>query len=177
MAATNRDLMVLVERGEFRSDLYWRLNVLSLNLSPLRERREDIPLLVDHLACKFATALGKAPPRVLPEAMERLMAYQWPGNVRELQNALHSAMAVADGDEIGVDDLPPYVSHRVERSCAASGGRKSLAEVVAEAASKYEQEAIKAALDEAAGNKEKAAEQLGVGRRTLYRKLQQYGMS
>lgn len=177
MAATNRDLTALVERGEFRSDLYWRLNVLSLNLSPLRERREDIPLLVDHLARKFATALGKAPPRVQPEAMERLMQYPWPGNVRELQNALYSAMAVVDGDEIGIDDLPPNVSCRVERPCATRAGGKSLAEVVAEATSKYEQEAIRAALNETGGNKEKAAERLGIGRKTLYRKLQQYGMS
>lgn len=179
IAATNQDLADMVRQGRFRSDLYWRLNVLSLSLSPLRDRQEDIPLLAHHFLDKFAAASAKAPPKILPEVIEKLVAYPWPGNARELQNALYSAMAVTDGDEIGIEDLPTHISCRTEGplATATTSGRKSLAEVVAETTSKSEQEAILAALGETDGNREKAAELLGIGRKTLYRKLQQYKIS
>jgi DNA-binding NtrC family response regulator len=179
MAATNQDLAEMVQQGSFRDDLYWRLNVLSLSLCPLRDRREDIPLLASHFLSKFATASAQGTPRIASEVIERLESYPWPGNVRELQNALYSAMAIADGEEIAIEDLPPHISSKTESSStqAVTTGRKSLAEVVAETASEIERNAILAALEETSGNKEKAAELLGIGRKTLYRKLQQYRQS
>ncbi|HUT45218.1 MAG TPA: sigma-54 dependent transcriptional regulator, partial [Sedimentisphaerales bacterium] len=95
MAATNRDLATMVEEGKFREDLYWRLNVLSLNICPLRQRKEDIPLLVEHFLERYATPLGIEQPNVSEKVLELLMAYEWPGNVRELQNCLYSAITIA----------------------------------------------------------------------------------
>jgi len=178
MAATNRDLAALVQEGKFREDLYWRLNVLSLNVCPLRERKEDIPLLVEHFLERYATPLGMEQPRLSGEAIERLMAYEWPGNVRELQNCIYSAMTVANGVTIELADLPSRICSDAKPpdvSIAASGGM-SLAEAAAQATAKAEQEAIAKALCETGGNREKAAELLGIGRKTLYRKLKQYQM-
>ena len=178
MAATNQDLSTMVEKGTFRGDLFWRLNVLSLNVCPLRDRREDIPLLIDHFLEKFAASLTREIPSVSKDAMEILTGYNWPGNVRELQNCIYSAVATLDGNQIEVDDLPGtlFSSRDASASAAPPSGRKSLTELASAAASKSDQEAIRAALEEAAGNREKAAQLLGIGRKTLYRKLKQYGL-
>ncbi|MFC1635967.1 sigma-54-dependent transcriptional regulator [Planctomycetota bacterium] len=178
MAATNRDLAARVEEGQFREDLYWRLNVLSLNICPLRERKEDIPLLVEHFLERYATPLGIEQPNISENALELLMAYEWPGNVRELQNCIYSAMAVAGGSTIEPDDLPRRISSDVQPSDMGrvAPGQISLAETAAQATAKAEQEAISKALSETEGNREKAAELLGIGRKTLYRKLRQYGI-
>ena len=196
MAATNRDLATLVEEGKFREDLYWRLNVLSLNVCPLRERKEDIPLLVEHFLERYAAPPGVEQSRISPKALELLMAYEWPGNIRELQNCIYSAMTIAGSPTIEPIDLPsricPYAPERETRdegrgtkaespivhppSSVGTGGSMSLAEAAAQAAAKAEQEAIAKALSETGGNREKAAELLGIGRKTLYRKLKQYQM-
>jgi len=178
MAATNRDLAALVEEGKFREDLYWRLNVLSLNVCPLRERKEDVPLLVEHFLEKYSTPLSMEQPRVSGKALELLIAYEWPGNVRELQNCVYSAMAIADGSTIEPADLPSRICSETEPSDVNGriSGSMSLAEAAAQATSKAEQEAITKALSETGGNREKAAEMLGIGRKTLYRKLRQYGI-
>jgi len=177
MAATNRDLATMVEEGKFREDLYWRLNVLSLNVCSLRQRKEDIPILVDYFLERYATPLGIEQPAVSDKAMELLMAYDWPGNVRELQNCIYSAMTIASDPTIEPADLPRriYLDSEPSEVTSVISGRISLAEAAAQATAKAEQEAINKALLETGGNREKAAELLGIGRKTLYRKLRQYG--
>ena len=176
MAATNRDPAGLVQEGKFREDLYWRLNVLSLNVCPLRERKEDIPLLVEHFLERYATPLGMEQPRVSGKARELLMAYEWPGNVRELQNCIYSAMTIASGSTIEPADLPGRICSDASPSEVTGriSGSMSLAEAAAQATARAEHEAISKALLETGGNREKAAELLGIGRKTLYRKLKQY---
>jgi DNA-binding NtrC family response regulator len=178
MAATNRDLASMVKEGKFREDLYWRLNVLSLSVCPLRERKEDIPMLVDHFLEKYAVPLRVGQPLVSDKAMELLMAYDWPGNVRELQNCIYSAITISDGLRVEPSDLPKriYLDSKPSDSGKVTSGNVSLAEIATEATAKAEREAISRALLEAGGNREKAAESLGIGRQTLYRKLKLYGM-
>jgi DNA-binding NtrC family response regulator len=178
MAATNRELVTLVKEGKFREDLYWRLNVLSLNVCPLRERKEDIPLLVEYFLERYAVPLGIEQPCVCERAMELLMAYEWPGNVRELQNCIYSAITMATGSTIELDNLPRRI-HLGSSHLDAGGavlGRPSLAQIAAEATAKAEEEAITGVLSRTGGNREKAADLLGIGRKTLYRKLKQYGI-
>jgi len=178
MAATNRDLATMVEEGKFREDLYWRLNVLSLNICPLRQRKEDIPLLVEQFLERYAASLGIEQPNVSEKAVELLMAYEWPGNVRELQNCLYSAITIAGGPTIEPADLPRRIYSEPEPSeiTGMVTGRISLAETAAQATAKAERQAINKALSETGGNREKAAELLGIGRKTLYRKLRHYGI-
>ena len=178
MAATNRDLATMVEEGKFREDLYWRLNVLSLNICPLRQRKEDIPLLVEQFLERYAASLGIEQPNVSEKTVELLMAYEWPGNVRELQNCLYSAITIAGGPAIEPADLPRRIYSDPEPSeiTGMVTGRISLAETAAQATAKAEREAINKALSETGGNREKAAELLGIGRKTLYRKLRHYGI-
>jgi transcriptional regulator with PAS, ATPase and Fis domain len=178
MAATNRDLSAIVREGKFREDLYWRLNVLSLSVCPLRERKEDIPVLLDHFLEKYSTGLAIAQTRVSEKAMELLMAYDWPGNVRELQNSIYSAMTIAESLTIEPADLPRRI-YAGSRETYTDGGRLAsvpLSEIAARATEKAEREAILSALAQTDGNREKAAESLGIGRQTLYRKLRQYAI-
>jgi DNA-binding NtrC family response regulator len=178
MAATNRDLAKMVEEGKFREDLYWRLNVLSLNICPLRQRKEDIPLLVEQFLERYGVPLGIEQPTISEKAVQLLMAYEWPGNVRELQNCIYSAITIADGPAIEPADLPGRIYSNPEPSEITSmiSGRLSLAETAAQATAKAEREAINKALSETCGNREKAADLLGIGRKTLYRKLRHYGI-
>ena len=179
MAATNRDISSMVEEGRFRDDLYWRLNVLSLFLCPLRERKEDMPLLVDHFLDKYGVALKTARPAVSREAMELLTAYDWPGNVRELEHCIYGAMTISDGPSIRPCDLPNRVVSKADRLCQEGSprGQMSLVDAASRAIEQAEREAIGKALEETNGNRSKAAELLEVGRKTLYRKLLQYGIS
>ncbi len=178
MAATNRDLAAMVKEGRFREDLFWRLNVLSLSLCPLRERKEDIPILVDHFLEKYSLPLGMKHAAVSERAMELLTAYDWPGNVRELQNCIYSAMTVSEGPNIEASDLPKRVQLQSERpdTDRATSASMSLAQIAAKATEGAEREAIEKALSETDGNREQAAEVLGIGRKTLYRKLKQYNI-
>jgi len=178
MAATNRDLAAAVKEGRFREDLFWRLQVLSLTVCPLRQRSEDIPLLVDHFVGKYAASFAVAPPAVPAQTMELLTRYEWPGNVRELQNCIYSAMTVSDGPSIEPDALPERIRKGTAGAAPEPGlsGDSSLAQVVTHATEKAEKEAIQEAITKTSGNREKAAELLGIGRTTLYRKLRQYGI-
>ncbi len=177
MAATNQDLSTMVQEKKFRADLYWRLNVLSLSVCPLRERKEDIPLLVEHFLERYATPLGIEQPVVSDEALDLLMAYDWPGNVRELLNCIYSAITVASSSTIEPDDLPKRINLDLKQlDVSGAAMDTSLAEIAAQATTKAEQEAINKVLLETGGNREKAAEMLGIGRKTLYRKLRQYGI-
>jgi len=170
IAATNRDLEEAVRRGEFREDLYYRLNVVTISLPELRERREDIPLLVEHFLTRYAAQNGEPVRRFSPEAMRLLMSYSWPGNVRELQNAVEYALTMSSAPILTIRDLPPHISGiaPLERSALPEREPRTLAEV--------EKRHILRVLEEVGGNHAKAAEILGIDRRTLYRKLQKYGV-
>jgi len=171
IAATNRDLEAAVAAGAFRSDLFYRLNVVPVRLPALRERPTDIPLLVEHFVAEFSAVYGVEPKRVTAEAMDRLVAYTWPGNIRELQNAIERAFALSAGPEITLADLPPSVTQPRPAGVGAapSAGVVSLDEA--------ERQAIAAAMHHSGGNKNEAARLLGIDRQRLYRKLHKYGLA
>jgi DNA-binding NtrC family response regulator len=165
IAATNRDLEAAVRNGQFRQDLFFRLNVVQIKLPPLRERKSDIPLLVNTFLEKFNESKGSA--RTISEdAMAHLLAYDWPGNVRELENAIERAVALGSGPILHVGDLPSNLQHGSTDRILKSDELLPLEEL--------ERRAIFRALHEAGGDKLAAARLLGIGKTTLYRKLKQY---
>jgi DNA-binding NtrC family response regulator len=169
IAATNRELEEEIRRGRFRSDLYYRLNVIQANLPPLRDRQEDIPLLARHFLTKL-TPEGEEPRELSGEAMDALLAYDWPGNVRELENALERASVLSRGREIGVDALPSRVTERPKpRVVDDEAPANPTMEVI-------ERAYIQWVLEAEDGNKSRAAEVLGIDPSTLYRKINRYGI-
>jgi len=164
VAATNKNLEQLIEEGKFRPDLFYRLNVFHIEIPPLRERREDIPLLVDHFARKFSREMNKKITRVSPAAMNALQQYNWPGNVRELENAVERAMVVAQEPELREQD---FVLRSKNGASSGMGDVRSLEDV--------ERLHILRVLEECGGNKTHAAEVLGIDRVTLHHKLKKYG--
>jgi transcriptional regulator with PAS, ATPase and Fis domain len=171
MAATNRDLDEEIRRGSFRSDLFYRLNVITLQLPPLRDRPDDVPILCEYFLDRFAEQRGRAAPRLSPDAVQVLQSYDWPGNVRELENALErAAVLTADGGEIAVSTLPPRITERqAQPLVSATLPPNPTLEIV-------ERAYIHWVLFSEGGNKTRAAEVLGIDPSTLYRKLQRYGM-
>lgn len=163
IAATNRDLEAMVADGRFREDLYYRLNVFSITIPPLKERREDIPLLAEHFLQKFAHTMNKTVAGFSRDAMNLMTAYEWPGNVRELQNAVERAVLVCKTKEVAVPDLP-FHSSKVEELIAG----KSLYEV--------ERQHIRHVLQETKGNISQAARLLEIDRVTLYNKMKKYDL-
>jgi two-component system response regulator AtoC len=170
VAATNRDLDVARSEGQFRDDLYFRLGGFSVRLPALREREEDLPLLVDHLVDRLNAELGLRVSGVTSAASQRLAAHTWPGNVRELENVLRRAMIMAEGTAIDVADLPDDLGSPTGHTTPAPAPIQ-LSEVVARATERIERTIIEAALHHAHGNRAEAAEALGISRRTLFRKL------
>ncbi|HSA94324.1 MAG TPA: sigma-54 dependent transcriptional regulator [Terriglobales bacterium] len=169
LAATNRDLEAAVQQGTFRKDLYFRLNVVNLRIPPLRERREDIPLLVGHFLERLARSTGTE--RTLADdALERMMSYDWPGNVRELENSIERAWALSSGPVLHTSDLPTTLQgiSALAAGASADHGIVSLQEL--------EKRAILEALQRLNGDKLLAARLLGIGKTTLYRKLKEYGV-
>jgi DNA-binding NtrC family response regulator len=160
LAATNKELERLVTREAFRQDLYFRLNVLTLRVPPLRERGEDVLLLARHFAEKYAAALGRPAPRFADAALAALLAYPWPGNVRELENLVQRLLVMHEGEVIQVADLPPGMRFSVPRPGAL---HRSLAQV--------EADHIRAVLQSVGENKTLAARILGIDRKTLREKL------
>jgi DNA-binding NtrC family response regulator len=167
ICATNRDLKEEIRRGRFREDLYFRLHVFTIVLPPLKERREDIPLLVHHFLEKFNGETGKHVQGVSPAAMAVLQGYAWPGNIRELRNTLERAMILVDGDVIGEEHLPPDL--QASRSEAAT-----LRVPLGMPMDRVEKEYILASLQKNGGNKARTAEVLGISEKTLYNKLNRY---
>jgi two-component system response regulator HydG len=163
VVATNKDLPARMQTGTFREDLYYRLAVIPIHLPPLRERREDIPLLAEHFLCRAATASGKGIKGLTPEAMEALLRHPWPGNVRELENVVERAVTLTAGDQITPDTLLLETSAAPAPAAllAQAARRPTLEELTAE----Y----VELVLREVGGDKAKAAEILGVSKRTLYR--------
>jgi len=164
IAATNRDLEELIARGEFREDLFWRLNVFAIDIPALRQRPEDIELLATHFLARFAQAMNRPPMRLSSQAVDALVAYPWPGNVRELQNAIERAVVVGSPPRIEVADLPL----RVTGQEVGKPGALSLHEV--------ERAHIQALLERTQWNVSKAARLLEVDRGTLYNKIEKYGL-
>ena len=166
VAATNRDLKAEIEKGNFREDLYFRLNVVNIHVPPLRERKDDIPLLAAAFLKEFADENGKKIEGIHEKARSRLYAYEWPGNIRELRNCIESAVVMCQSNVITTDDLPPAL-----RSAADDGWiRIRLGASMAEC----EKAIIQDTLSHVGGNKSKAAETLNIGRKTLLRKLAEY---
>jgi transcriptional regulator with PAS, ATPase and Fis domain len=165
IAATNRRLQQMVNEGQFRSDLYYRLNVIGINLPPLRERPEDVEFLAGHFLRKFAQRLRKPVSDISGEAMQRLREYHWPGNVRELENVLERAVALAADNRLDTLDLPAAVRDASRTTHVPV--RLSLREV--------ERQHILETVDACNGNYDEAARVLGIGRTTLWRKLKEYG--
>ncbi|ABM27192.1 sigma-54-dependent transcriptional regulator [Nitratidesulfovibrio vulgaris] len=176
VAATNKDLQKEVENGTFREDLYYRLNVVHVALPPLRERREDIPLLVGHFVEKLARDNGMRPKTFTPEAHDYLTGYEWPGNIRQLQNVVERCLVLVASDTVGVDDLPPEI--RDEESQLKSAVdllpvRLDLADTL----EKIEAALIRRALVRAEFVQVKAAELLGISKSLLQYKLKKYGIT
>jgi two-component system response regulator AtoC len=168
VCATNRDLDAEVKAGRFREDLFFRINVVTVRMPPLRDRAGDIPILVRHFIAKIAKREGRPEASVSPEALEILSHYAWPGNVRELENAIERAVAIAKGNVVLPSDLPAEVYGGTPVATASIiDDRPSLAEL--------EKRYIAMVLAECGGNKKRAAEKLGIDRRTLYRAIERSG--
>lgn len=184
IAASNIDLEKAVEEGKFRKDLFYRLSVFPITLPPLRERPEDIHLLVFHFLELYKEKTGRFVPGISRDALRALVNYEWTGNVRELENAIERAVIIASGRQIELDDLPEAISKRAfesfaqarqERAVAAGEGRSINLEVEFPASmEEIEKSAIELALDYTGGDKSRASRLLNIGRKTLYRKLEQY---
>jgi two-component system response regulator HydG len=172
MAATNKDLKAEIESGRFREDLYYRLNVVTLAVPALRERREDIPLLAQHFLETFAENNRKPIKGFTPQAMDRLVRYNWPGNVRELMNAIERGVILCRGDYICETDFPFSVSY-VTTPEQESTKEELLADLPLE---EVEKVTILKTLESAGGNKSETARRLGITRRTLHKKLKKYGV-
>jgi two-component system response regulator AtoC len=176
VAATNRDLTAMVKDGRFREDLFFRLSVFQITMPPLRERRADIPALLRHVIAQRVVPSGSHETLTLdPEAEDLLVAFDWPGNVRQLENVLHRAAIVADGGMIRVSDLPPEVGHMAAGVAApaaeggAGGGEGNLRDRVR----RFEIALIRRAIDDCGGDRRLAAQRLGIGLSSLYRKLEE----
>lgn len=172
IAATNRDLDAAIRDGQFRPDLFYRLNVFRIELPPLRARRDDIPLLVDHFVRKYAVAMNKKINRVAPEAMALIQDYEWPGNIRELENAVERALVVAQEPELHVTDFAIKAAQTIANQPQAGGaaaGSLTLEEV--------EKAHILRVLEQCNFNQSRAAELLHIDRVTLHNKLKKYGWS
>ncbi|HNF95849.1 MAG TPA: sigma 54-interacting transcriptional regulator, partial [Pseudomonadota bacterium] len=170
LAATNVDLEAAVQEKRFREDLYYRLNVVQIELPPLRARGNDVLLLAQHFIGRTSARHDKRVEKLTPKAAERLLAYSWPGNVRELQNCIERAVTLTSYDQIGVDDLPEKVrDYRPSQVLVSSDHPDELVSL-----EEIERRYILRVLDVVGGNKSLAAQILGVDRRTLYRKVEKY---
>ncbi|HSV55775.1 MAG TPA: sigma-54 dependent transcriptional regulator, partial [Magnetospirillaceae bacterium] len=168
IAATNRDLKSEIEKGTFREDLYYRLNVVNIHVPPLRERKDDIPLLAGAFLREFSEENGKNLEGFDAKVRAAFFGYGWPGNVRELRNCVESAVVMARGNLVTMDDLPPGIRASQENGTVRIPAGSTLADA--------ERILIRETLAAQGGNKSRASEVLGIGRKTLYQKLQEYGL-
>jgi DNA-binding NtrC family response regulator len=168
IAATNRDLKDAIGRGAFREDLYYRLNVVNIHVPPLRERADDIPLLVAAFFAEFTRENGKQIDGIESKARLALYNYSWPGNVRQLRNSIESAVVLCKGTQITLEELPPNIR--------GEAGEEYIRVPVGTDLAGVEKEVIRTTLGREGGNKSRTAEILGIGRKTLHRKLQEYGL-
>jgi two-component system response regulator AtoC len=197
VTATNRDLLQEIGSGTFREDLFYRLNVVPIHIPPLRERREDIPLLVEHFIAKFNERLRKQIESIDEGAVARLISHPWPGNIRELENLMERTVLFCEGPQIRVSDLPPEIGHLapvtlpslpaagtppsgddISRVGPAAAGlaASSLKEAVRAQTERVERELIQRALDETGGNVTQAARKLKISRKSLQTKMKEFGL-
>ncbi|HPJ08976.1 MAG TPA: sigma-54 dependent transcriptional regulator, partial [Deltaproteobacteria bacterium] len=169
IAATNKDLPALVREGGFREDLYYRLNVINLSVPPLRERREDIPLLAGHFLKMFSEKNGKPVKGYTPQAMDKLIRHPWPGNVREMMNTIESAVVLSSSTYLREGDIPDFREELATAVPPEAPDDLSLDEM--------ERSTILKTLESVRGNKSEAARKLGITRATLHKKLKKYGVS
>jgi two-component system response regulator HydG len=170
VCTTNRDLEEAIEEERFREDLFFRVNVVHVQMPPLRARGTDVLLLAQHFLVRYATQAGKQVVGISPAAAERLMAYTWPGNVRELQNCIERAVALTTFEQIAVDDLPEKIrAYRRSHVIVASDDPSELVPL-----EEVERRYILRVVEAVGGNKTLAAQVLGMGRKTLYRKLERW---
>jgi len=169
VTATNKDLKAEIEKGNFREDLYFRLNVVNIHVPPLRERKDDIPLLAAAFLKELAKENGKKIEGIHEKARSRLYAYEWPGNIRELRNCIESAVVMCQSNIISVDDLPPAFRNAEDDGWISIRLGASMAEC--------EKIIIRDTISHCKGNKSKAAETLEIGRKTLLRKLADYELN
>jgi DNA-binding NtrC family response regulator len=172
ITATNRPIAQALAENRLRSDLYYRINTFQIEVPPLRERKEDIPPLVNTFVQRFAKQLGKPEPTIAPEAFQKLLDYLWPGNVRELQNAIEYAVVLARNDIIGIKELPAEIQLPPALQTSPAPVRRSGVASLDD----MERETILQALTQTHGNKKKAAELLGIQRPTLYNKMKRYAI-
>jgi two-component system response regulator HydG len=173
VSATNKDLAQLVTTGQFRQDLYYRLHIVPVTLPPLRERREDIPVLVKHFIEKLAPKTNPRVRDIEDEALAQLMAYRWPGNVRELENVVEQSLVFSDGERIGVGALPTSIRGEDASRLTVPKGEMSLPEILDD----LERQLIMQAYEKAKGVKTETARLLGIKTSALYYKLEKYGIS
>ena len=174
ISATNRDLGDAINEGKFRQDLYHRLKVVSVKLPPLRERREDIPLLIEHFLKEFTVSHGKTITAVTPAVRKTITAYSWPGNVRELKNTIESMVVLDSDGQLDLDDMTEDL--QAFTSSAKGDGPSGVDSLVGQSLEEIEKHYILETLKRCNGNREEAARQLGIGERTLYRKLKEYNL-
>jgi len=167
ISTSNRDIASLIQQGHFRKDLYYRLKVIDIEMPPLRERKEDIPILVQHFIHKFSMELKKAVSSVSEDALKILLNYSWPGNVRELENIIQRAITLSQHEVILPDDLPASIIQKNDEKLFEKAMEEKFT------LDQLEKEYVKRVLIETGGNKSKAAERLGLDRKTLYRKLEE----
>lgn len=167
ISTSNRDIASLIQQGRFREDLYYRLKVIDIEMPPLRERKEDIPILVQHFIHKFSKELKKAVSSVSEDALKILLNYFWPGNVRELENIIQRAITLSQHEVILPDDLPASIIQKTDEKLFEKAMEEKFT------LDQLEKEYVKRVLIETGGNKSKAAERLGLDRKTLYRKLEE----
>ncbi len=171
IAATNSDLEQGIALGRFREDLYYRLNVIPLHVPPLRDRREDIPLLVERFLQRFASEAGREPPELSPRAMDRLIAYPWPGNIRELQNIAERLVVMTPAARVEVEHLPAQITAPERETLLRAGGPK-----LADARAHFEREFLLDQLRANDWNISRTASVVGMARESLSRKLRSLGI-
>jgi two-component system nitrogen regulation response regulator NtrX len=171
IAATNKDLEEEIKRGNFREDLYYRLNVIPFNIPPLRDRAGDIPLFVDYYMKQFSRDAGKEVPVVEDKALKALIGYDWPGNVREIKNLVERLVIMTTSGAIKIDDLPPYF-----KDTQPAQHRSLSLTTLKDARKDFEREFILRKLSEFGGNMARTAEAMGIERSHLYRKVKSYGI-
>jgi two-component system response regulator HydG len=171
LSATNSDLQEKVDKGEFRDDLYFRVKGATIDIPPLRRRREDIPMLIEHFIAAGNKAHGTKIKGVTPEVRRVLMSYPWPGNVRQLRNVIENMVVLATGDKLTVDDLPVEI-----HTPPAGAADEQFGELAGISIEEAEKQLIRNTLKMLDGNREKAAQILGIGERTLYRKIKEYDL-
>ena len=175
VCATNKELQKFVEQNKFRDDLFYRLNVIHIKMPPLRERKEDIPSLVEHFLAKHRYSATAQPAAISEEALRRLMEYDWPGNVRELENVIERAVVLSRGQIITSRELP-FGDHEEGHEDGEGDDLPTEKSFFKKSVSQFEKDLIMKALRDAAGNRSKAAEMLGIYRRLLYAKIKEYGL-